>query len=38
MIRHLWENPIRAFALLCVAATSAFFGYLAYWLDGEGRR
>lgn len=32
MIRHLWENPIRAFALLCVAATSAFFGYLAYWL------
>ena len=23
------ENPIRAFALLCVAATSAFLGYLA---------
>lgn len=25
-------NPIRAFALVCVAATSAFFAYLAYWL------
>lgn len=30
--RHLMDNPIRAFALLCVAVTSAFFGYLAYWL------
>lgn len=26
---NLREHPIRAFALLCVAATSAFLGYLA---------
>lgn len=32
LTRHLFENPIRAFALICVAATSAFFGYLAVWL------
>lgn len=28
-IKNLTDNPIRAFALLCVAATSVFFGYLA---------
>lgn len=31
-IAHLLENPIRAFALLCVACVSGFFGYLAVWL------
>jgi hypothetical protein len=31
-LRHLFENPIRLFALFCVAVTSAFFGYLAWWL------
>ena len=31
-LQHLLENPIRAFALVCVAATSGFFGYLAVWL------
>lgn len=25
-------TPIQGFALLCVAVTSAFFGYLTYWL------
>jgi hypothetical protein len=30
-VLHL-ENPIRIFALLCVAITSGFFGYLAVWL------
>lgn len=33
-MKHLLLNPIRAFALVCVAATSAFFAYLAYWLIG----
>lgn len=32
MIRHLFENPIRAFALICVAVDSCFFGYLSVWL------
>lgn len=27
-LRHLIENPIRAFALLCVAATSGFLAYV----------
>lgn len=27
-LRHLFENPIRAFALLCVACTSAFLVYV----------
>lgn len=31
-LRHLFENPIRLFALLCVAATSAFLCYVVYWL------
>ncbi len=26
--RHLFENPIRAFALVCVAATSGFLAYI----------
>lgn len=34
LVRHLFENPIRAFALLCVAATSGFFGYLGLRLVG----
>ena len=33
-LRKQFENPIRMFALICVAATSIFFGYLAYWLIG----
>ena len=31
---HFIENPIRAFALICVAATSALFAYLAIHLIG----
>lgn len=31
-MRHMFENPIRAFALACVAATSAFLMYLILWL------
>lgn len=31
-LRHLFENPIRAFALVSVAATSAFLCYIVYWL------
>lgn len=31
-LRSLFENPIRAFALLCVAATSALLGYIIVWL------
>lgn len=31
-LRHMFENPIRAVALVCVAGTSIFFGYLAVWL------
>jgi hypothetical protein len=27
-LQHLFENPIRAFALLCVAACSIFLGYV----------
>lgn len=34
MIENLRSHPIRAFALLCVAATSAFLGYLALKLIG----
>ncbi len=30
--RHLIENPIRAFALICVAATSALLGVMAWRL------
>jgi len=29
MIRLIREHPIQAFALLCVTATSIFFGYMA---------
>jgi hypothetical protein len=29
IVTHLTDNPIRAFALVCVAATSGFFAYLA---------
>jgi hypothetical protein len=32
ILRHMFENPIRAFALICVAGTTIFFGYLAIWL------
>jgi hypothetical protein len=32
VLRHCFENPIRAFALICVAGNSIFFGYLAVWL------
>lgn len=28
------RNPIRAFALLCVAITSAFVMYMAWWING----
>jgi hypothetical protein len=31
-LRRAFENPIRMFALVCVAATSGFFAYLAIWL------
>jgi hypothetical protein len=32
IVKQALDRPIRAFALLCVAVTSGFFGYLAYWL------
>jgi hypothetical protein len=28
VIQHMVDNPIRAFALICVAATSGFLGYV----------
>lgn len=31
LVRHIFENPIRLFALVCVAATSMFFAYLLDW-------
>lgn len=34
VMENLRSHPIRAFALLCVAATSAFLGYLALKLIG----
>ena len=33
-LRHLFENPIRAFALLCVAVTSGFLGVVIWRLIG----
>lgn len=31
-LRRQFENPIRMLALVCVTATSIYFGILAYWL------